>query len=87
MDIMTRTFFSVGNGGFCLRHFESGENVIYDCRATKASSDLDLADDFFIEDLILNPERTIHEYDEETKIACIRLTQDVPPPDARQVSS
>lgn len=87
MDIMTRTFFPFGNGGFSLEHFKSGKNVIYNCGATKVSSYLDLAGDFFIEDLILNPERTIHEYDEETKIACIRPTQDVPPEDARQVSS
>lgn len=26
IDVMTRTFSPVGNGGFCLKHFESGEN-------------------------------------------------------------
>lgn len=150
MDIMTRTYFPVGNGGFCLEHFESGESVIYDCGATKkslidsrikdlssyvhnkeidyvfishlhadhvnglpellqqytvhnlvlpylypenrfllflgerirrndASNGLDLASNSFTEDLILDPEKTIHEYNRGTEIAYIRPTEDVPP--------
>lgn len=150
MDIMTRTFFPVGNGGFCLEHFESGENVIYDCGATKKSlidsrvndlssyihdekidyvfishlhadhvnglpellqqftvkklvlpylypedrfllllgeqarsgninSDSGPGNSSFIEELIHDPEGTIHGYNAKTKIAYIRPTQDVPP--------